>query len=149
MGALYRCKARRESGIIGVLANNNQGDDLKLNAHQFEIALTRMPRLSGKMREAMRRVAVDGESQTAVADSLPGIKQQHLSKNLATFREKYLAKLDQNGFFVREVIIPKGLEDAVDDFELHATQHLLKKQRIRRQSETTKIGPSTKPKSHS
>lgn len=79
------CNKPGKSGIIDVFDSNNQGEDLQLTEHQFEIALTQMPRLSDKMREAMRRVAVDGESQKAVADSLPDVKQQHLSKNLAAF----------------------------------------------------------------
>ena len=135
-----RCNEPGESGIIGVSESNNQDDDLKLTPHQFQIALIEMPRLSRKMRDAMRRVVVDGESQKAVADSASDVNQQHLSKNLAVFREIFLEKLGANDCCVREVIIPKSLESAVDDLEYHATRHLLERQRIGKRRTKTKKG---------
>ncbi|TQV78123.1 hypothetical protein FKG94_13675 [Exilibacterium tricleocarpae] len=131
---IWECKGPKgtlESMVTETLKPTNQEDKLKLTTHQFDIAVVEMPRLSEKMREAMWRVVVNGDSQREVAVSMD-LYQNHLNTNINNLRAIYLAKVEENGFVSREMLVPVHLAQAIEDIEVSTTRHLLEYQQIQR-----------------
>ena len=131
---IWECKGPEgslKSRLHEASGQTNREQDLKLTTHQFDIAVVEMPRLSEKMREAMWRVVVNGESRKEVADSMD-LYQNHLNTNINNLRAIYLAKAEENGFISREVLIPTELVEAVAEIELSVTRRLLEYQQIQR-----------------